>query len=154
MQRSIIVFNLDEQRYALRLSAVERIVRIVEITPLPKAPEIVLGVVNVQGQVIPVVNIRKRFRLPDREISLSDHLIISRTARRVVVLVADAVLGVVERWEEEMTAADKILPDLEYVESVVKLEDGLIFIHNLDTFLSLEEEKTLEQAIAPTWSQG
>jgi purine-binding chemotaxis protein CheW len=149
MQRSIIVFTLDEQRYALRLSAVDRIVRIVEITPLPKAPEIVLGVVNVQGQVIPVVNIRKRFRLSDREISLSDHLIISRTARRVVALVADAVLGVVERWEEEITAADKILPDLVYAESVVKLEDGLIFIHNLDTFLSLEEEKTLEQAIAP-----
>ena len=150
MQRSIIVFNLDEQRYALRLSAVERIVRIVEITPLPKAPEIVLGVVNVQGQVIPVVNIRKRFCLPDREISLSDHLIIARTTKRVVVLVADTVLGVVERWEEEVTAADKILPDLEYVESVVKLENGLIFIHNLDTFLSLEEEKILEQAIAPT----
>lgn len=150
MRRPIIVFNLDEQRYALRLSAVERIVRIVEITPLPKAPEIVLGVVNVQGQVIPVVNIRKRFCLPDREISLSDHLIIARTTKRVVVLVADTVLGVVERWEEEVTAADKILPDLEYVESVVKLEDGLIFIHNLDTFLSLEEEKILEQAIAPT----
>lgn len=150
MRRPIIVFNLDEQRYALRLSAVERIVRIVEITPLPKAPEIVLGVVNVQGQVIPVVNIRKRFCLPDREISLSDHLIIARTTKRVVVLVADTVLGVVECWEEEVTAADKILPDLEYVESVVKLEDGLIFIHNLDTFLSLEEEKILEQAIAPT----
>lgn len=150
MRRPIIVFNLDEQRYALRLSAVERIVRIVEITPLPKAPEIVLGVVNVQGQVIPVVNIRKRFCLPDREISLSDHLIIARTTKRVVVLVADTVLGVVERWEEEVTAADKILPDLEYVESVVKLENGLIFIHNLDTFLSLEEEKILEQAIAPT----
>jgi purine-binding chemotaxis protein CheW len=40
---------------------VERIVRVVEVTPLPKAPEIVLGVVNVQGQIIPVINIRKRF---------------------------------------------------------------------------------------------
>ena len=110
----------------------------------------ILADINVQGQVIPVVNIRKRFRLPDREMSLSDHLIIARTAKRAAALVADAVVSVVERWEEELTAADRILPGLEYVEGVVKLEDGLILIHNLDTFLSLEEEKTLEQAMTPT----
>ena len=150
MQRLIIVFNLDEQRYALHLSAVERIIRIVEITPLPQAPEIVLGFVNVQGQVIPVFNMRKRFRLPDREISLSDHLIIARTAKRTVALVADAASGVVECGEEELAAANRILPDLKYVEGVAKLEDGLILIHNLDTFLSLEEEKTLEQIMTPT----
>ena len=150
MQRSIVVFNLDEQQYALHLAAVERIVRVAAITPVPKAPAIVLGVINVQGQVIPVVNIRKRFRLPDREMSLSDHLIIARTAKRAAALVADAVVSVVERWEEELTAADRILRGLEYVEGVVKLEDGLILIHNLDTFLSLEEEKTLEQAMTPT----
>ncbi len=59
-----VVFTLDEQRYVLHLSAVKRIIRVVEITPLPKAPDIVLDVVNVEGQIIPVVNIRKRFRLP------------------------------------------------------------------------------------------
>ncbi len=150
MQASMIVFNLDEQRYALRLSVVERIVRIVEITLLPNAPEIVLGVVNVRGQVIPVVNMRKRFFLPDREVILSDHLIIARTAKRTVALVADAVSGVVEYWKEELAAADGILPDLKYVEGVAKREDGLILIHDLDTFLSLEEEKTLEQAMTPT----
>lgn len=150
MLRSIVVFHLAEQRYALRLSAVERIIRVVEITPLPQAPEIVLGVINVQGRVIPVINLRKRFRLPDRDINLSDHLIIAHTAKRAVALVADAVFGVMERWEEDVTAADRILPDLAYVESVVKLEDGLILIHDLDTFLSLAEEKTLEQAMAPT----
>ena len=58
----IVVFALDEPRYALPLSAVERVVRAVEITPLPKAPEIVLGVINMQGQVVPAVDIRKRFR--------------------------------------------------------------------------------------------
>ena len=150
MQRSIVVFNLDEQQYALHLSAVERIVRVAEITLVPQAPAIVLGVINIQGRVIPVINIRKRFCLPDREMSLSDHLIIARTARRAAAMVADAVVSVVERWEEELTAADRILPGLEYVEGVVKLEDGLILIHNLDTFLSLEEEKTLEQAMTPT----
>jgi len=148
--RRLVVFNLDEQRYALRLSAVERVVMIAEITLLPKAPRIIAGVINVQGRIIPVVNIRERFKLPERETALSDHLIIAKTSRRTVALVADSVSGVVERPENEITAPDRILPNLEYVVGVVKLDDGLILIHDLELFLSLEEENALEQAMAPT----
>jgi purine-binding chemotaxis protein CheW len=147
--KPLVVFFLDEQRYALRLSAVEQIVRMVEISPLPQAPEIILGVINIRGRIAPVFHIRKRFHLPEREIGLNDHLIVARTARRTVALVADAVTGVVERADEAMSAVEGIFPGLEYVEGVVKLDDGLVFIHDLDTFLSLEEEKTMEQALAP-----
>ncbi len=73
-----VVFGLDEHSFALRLSAVVRVVRAVEVTPLPRAPEIVLGVINVQGRITPVFDVRKRFRLPAREISLSDQFIIAR----------------------------------------------------------------------------
>ena len=145
--RQLVIFNLDERRYALHLPTVERIVMVAEITPLPKAPQIVLGVINIQGRIIPVINVRKRFNLPEREITLSDHLIIANTTRRTVVLVVDAVSGVVDRPEGEIIIPDKILPGLEYVQGVVKLEDGLILIHNLEMFLSLEEEIMLEQAI-------
>ena len=143
----LVVFTLDEQRYALYLAAVERIVRVVEITPLPKSPEVVLGVVNVHGQIIPVVNIGKRFRLPEREIALSNQLIIANTSRRAVALLVDEVSGVVEISEREMIEAGKILPDMDYVEGIVKLEDGLILIHDLNTFLSIEEEKALDDAM-------
>lgn len=143
----IVVITLDEQRYALYLSVVERVVRMVQITPLPKAPEIVLGVINVQGRVIPAINIRKRFSLPEREIDLSDQLIIANTPRRTIALVADAVSCIIEYAEQDTIAGEKILPGMEYVDGVVKLEDGIILIHDLDRFLSLEEEKTLDNAI-------
>ena len=68
----MVVFALDEPRYALLLSAVEKVVRAVEITPLPKAPEIVVGVINAQGRILPVLDIRKRFRLPAREMKPDD----------------------------------------------------------------------------------
>jgi purine-binding chemotaxis protein CheW len=142
-----VVFTLDEQRYALYLSAVTRVVCTVEITSLPKAPEIVQGVVNVQGQVIPVVNIRKRFRLPEREMELGDQLIIASTARRSVALVVDAVEGVIEHSRQEMIPPEKILPGTEYIEGVIKLENGLVLIHDLDKFLSLEEDKELDTAL-------
>ena len=143
----LVVFTLDEQRYALSLSAVERILRTVEISPLPKAPEIVLGVVNSQGRIIPVFDVRKRFRLPKREMSLSDQLIVARTSKRAVALWADAVGGVVDHPGQKVVAADGILPGLAYVEGVAKLENGLVLIHDLEKFLSLEEEKTLDNAL-------
>ncbi len=144
---NLVLFTLDEQLYALHLSAVTRVVRTVEITPLPKAPEIIRGVVNVQGQVIPVVDIRKRFRLPEREQELNDQLIIASTARRSVALVVDTVDGVIEHSGQEMIPPEKILPTTEYIEGVIKLEDGLVLIHDLDTFLSLEEDKELDTAL-------
>ena len=145
-----VVFTLGEQQFALHLSAVERIVRAVEVTPLPKAPEIVLGVVNIQGQVIPVVNIRKRFRMPEREVSLSDQLILAHTSRHAVALVVNTVSGVLERPEKEVITTENILPGMEYVEGVVKLEEAIILIHDLDKFLSLEEEKMLDRALKKT----
>jgi purine-binding chemotaxis protein CheW len=144
----LLVFALDEQRYALRLSSVKRIVRIPEITPLPNAPEIVLGVVNVQGKIIPVIDIRRRFRLSHRDLDLSCHLVIAGTSHRTVALVVDAAIAVIERTEEDAIVAERICPSLSYVEGVVKLDGSLILIHNLDTFLSLEEDRVLGQAMA------
>ena len=143
----LIVFALDDQRYALPLPAVDRVVRMVAITPLPKAPDIVLGVVNIQGRVIPVINMRRRFCLPEREIALTDQLVVAHTARRPVALVADAVLDVIACPAQSLIAAEHIVPNVEYVEGVIKLEGGLILIHDLDKFLSLEEENFLAQAL-------
>ncbi|HEY4299736.1 MAG TPA: chemotaxis protein CheW [Candidatus Didemnitutus sp.] len=143
----LVVFTIDERRYALKLETVERIVRVVDIDPLPKAPGIVLGVVNVRGTIMPVVNVRKRFNVPERELELSDELILARAGPRALALVVDAVIGVVELSESEATPAAAILPGLAYVEGVARLEGGLTFIHDLNTFLSLEEARALEAAM-------
>ena len=143
----LVVFNLDDRRFAVPLSAVVRVERIVAITPLPKAPEIVLGVVNMHGQVIPVFNIRERFRLPQRDIQLADQMIVASTSKRTVALLVDSVNGVIEISEEKIIASESILPGLEYIEGVVKTEDGMVLIHDLELFLSLQEEKALNEAM-------
>jgi purine-binding chemotaxis protein CheW len=144
----IVVFTLDEPRYALYLSAVERVVRAVEITPLPKAPEIVSGVINAQGRVLPVLDIRKRFRLPAREMKPDDRFIIARTSRRHVALAVDSVVGVHELTERELVNAKQALPFAQYLKGVAKVEDNLVLIHDLDQFLSLDEEGVLVTALA------
>lgn len=129
------------------LAAVERVVRAVEITPLPKAPAIVIGIVNVQGRVTAVVDIRKRFGLREREPALSDHLVVANTVKRPVALVVDAVTGVREYSEAEVAAADAIVPGTDYIAGVVKLSDGMALIQDLDRFLSLDEERRLDEAL-------
>ncbi len=106
MSEKLAIFTLEEQRYALRLAVVERVVHAVAISPLPQAPEIVLGIINIQGMIIPIINVRRRFLLPEREIALTNRLIIARAARRSVGLVVDTVSDVMEYPEQNITETE------------------------------------------------
>lgn len=128
----LVIVALDERQYALPLAAVERVVRLVEITPLPEAPETVLGVINVQGRIVPALSLRRCLHLPERDLRLSDQIIIARIAERTVALVADAVIDVVDPTERATTAAPAIWSDTAQVDGVVKLGGALIPLLNLN----------------------
>ena len=143
----LIVFTLDDQMLALSISSVNRVIRVVGITPLPKGPDIVIGIINVQGNIIPVVNIRKRFCLPERDINLNDQIIITHTSKRAIGIVVNSVIGLIESTEEKIVTSEAIVPGIDYVEGVVKLEDGLLIIHDIEKFLSIEEEGAIDNAV-------
>ncbi len=146
-ERSWVFFSLDGQRYALALDSVKRVIRTVAITPLPKAPPIVLGIVDLGGAVIPVINIRERFGHRPRTITLSDHLIVAATAKRTVALLVDETNGVFDSSPDEYASAGDILPGLELIDGAVKRVDGLILIHDLERLLSLEEGQAIDRAL-------
>nr|WP_320114026.1 chemotaxis protein CheW [uncultured Desulfuromonas sp.] len=133
---NIIIFTLDELDCAIALEAVEQVVRMVEITPLPEAPALVQGIINVQGAVVPVVDLRQRFGMDQRPITLTDQLIIVRWAERVLALKIDSVREVCLCPEETLTSSDAIFPHLPFLDGVVTSADGLILIHDLDQLLS------------------
>jgi purine-binding chemotaxis protein CheW len=143
----IVLFSLEEPRYALYLSAVERVIRSVEITPLPKAPEIVLGVINLQGEIIPVIDIRKLFNLPTHEINLEDQFIIAKTSKRLVVLAVDSVTGVSELAHYQVTDAREAFPFADYLSGITIFENNIILINDLEKFLSLNEQQILDKAL-------
>jgi purine-binding chemotaxis protein CheW len=144
----MVVFLLAEQRFAVPLLAVERVVRAVEITPLPETPDLIHGVINVYGAVVPVIATRRRFGLPDWEnVRLSDQFIIARLPSRTVALVVDSVVNVVTCDQSQITTSEKILPGLEHVKGVLRMPDGMVFVHDLESFLSLQEERELHAAV-------
>ncbi len=152
-QRPLVVFSLDDQRYALALPSVQRCIRVVAITKLPDAPAVVLGIIDLGGAVIPVVDLRKRFDHPPREVRLSDHLVVARAGARTVALLVDETRGVIEASPESCAPAGEILPGLELVDGAVKLEDGLILIHDLQRLLSLDEQTAIDHALRAASSQ-
>lgn len=142
-----VPFTLDERRFALPLETVERVLPVIEITLLPKAPRIIDGVVEFDGRVIPVVNTRRRFSLAEKETSLADRIIIARTSRRTVALIADSVSEVGGCEGADLVTPSDISPGLEYVKGVARLADGILIINDLDSFLSLDEEAALDKAL-------
>lgn len=143
-----VVFTLDHLNFALPASIVDTIVRVVKITPVPKTPVSVLGVINLKGKIIPVFNIRRLFGLPERELLLTDQLIIARTSEHTISFVTDMVTGVTNRLEQKTVTADKIFPGLEkIIEGLVFFEDGMILIYNLEKLFTLENTEMLSLAL-------
>ena len=142
-----VVFRVDGRRYALPLSAVELVIRAVEVTPLPGAPHPVRGMIDVRGVVVPVLDMRRQLGLPEREIDPGNHFVIARTARRAVALVIDEAEGVSEWHRSAVTACDDVDLGVPQFKGVVKLDDSLVLIHDLERFLSADEARALDAAM-------
>lgn len=143
----LLIFTLDGQRYALSLDNVAQVTRAAALTPLPQAPGIVLGILDLHGEIVPVVNLRKRFRLPERGIRSDDLFLLARTAKRRLILVVDATDGVVDAADCTATSADDIVSGMEFVAGVTRTAQGLVLIHDLETLLFPDEEKLLQEAL-------
>jgi purine-binding chemotaxis protein CheW len=143
----LLIFTLSDLRCALQLSDIERILSAVAINPVPKAPDIVMGLINVHGRIVPVLNIRTLLRLPKIEMTLNDQIIVARTTSRPVAILVDHVQGVAECSDQDIIEPEGLYPGIEYLQGVTKLKEGILFIYNLDRFLSSEEKAEIEHLL-------
>jgi chemotaxis signal transduction protein len=134
-----VLFVVDDQTYALQLHEVERIVRAVEVKRLPEVPAHVRGVVNVQGRVLPVVDLRARFGERSRPIALDDHFIIARTPALSLILAADSALG---SREVSCTTTPQETGAPRCVRKVAPLDLGVVYALDLEQVLFGEESPT------------
>ena len=146
--REVLLFTLEQQRYALPLEDVRELVRAVRLTPLPRAPAVVEGLFSLRGELLPVLDMRRRFRLPARALRPSDHFIIAQVDARAVALRVDRAEGLLALEPGLLDATPRTLPGVGYVAGALKLPDGLVLLHDLRTFLSAAEAMQLETALA------
>jgi purine-binding chemotaxis protein CheW len=147
---SYVLFTLAGQRYGVAAERVEEIARAVQLAPLPAAPPLVEGAIDWRGRIVPVLDLRGRFRLAPKPLALSDHLIVARARERMVVLRVDEVSDVVQLEADEIVAAEEALPGVGMVAGIARSADGLILIQDLDSFLTDAERDALDRAVAAT----
>lgn len=145
------VFRLDEQRYALKLEAVEKVVRVVELISVPESINYLMGLINVEGRIIPVFDIRTRFRLKPREIDLEDRIIISPTSTGVIAVIVDEVQGIADFKKDDIRDAKDIYPNMDiFVEGVWRSGDDTVLIYDVDKLFPSLSKKELNSFVDST----
>lgn len=143
----MLVFHVARERFGLDASQVREVVRAVSIAALPRAPAIVEGVINYRGVIVPVLDIRARFRLQPAPLHPDQHFIVAQAGPRIVALRVDRATTLLRVSQEAIEAASATLPGLHYVAGIARLPDGLLVIHDLPRFLALDEAEQLDAAI-------
>ncbi|QHI69704.1 chemotaxis protein CheW [Tichowtungia aerotolerans] len=143
----LLVFEVDETRCALPLGNVVRTELAVAITPLPNAPDIISGMINVHGRIMPVIDTRRRLGLPGQQLRLEDHFILARTEKRELALWVSQVSGIETSSMIPQENVSAVIENLPHISGVTTINEDLVYIHNLEQFLSEEEDRQLDQAI-------
>lgn len=133
----LVTFSLGREEYGVEINSVQEIIRAADITPVPGAPVHVNGVINLRGKIIPVVNLRRRFGLPEVEANEEQRIIIVEIGEKRLGMLVDSVSqviripsAVIEDLPEEATSLDE-----NYIKGVGKLESRLIIILDLNRSL-------------------
>lgn len=144
----VLVFAVGGSRCAVPLEDVLEVVRAVAITLLPTAPSIVEGVIDVRGEVVPVVALRERLGLADAPLDPEQRFILVRAGERTIGLRVDEVEWVSRVRSSSVAAPERIARGIGWLAGVARLRDGLVLFHDLDTFFRQGEAEALDAALA------
>lgn len=143
----LIMFVVAGERWAVPVAAVERVFPMVAVAPLPGCPDVVLGAINVHGEIVPVFDPHCLLGAPAVVGRAEAQLLLVRTPRRLLALAVDEVVGVAEVPAVAVAPAEAVHHAVERLAGVAPLPDGLLLVHDVDAFLSGAEERQLEVAL-------
>ena len=144
--RGLVTFKIGDEEFGLELLSVQTIIRMVEPTQVPRSPDFVEGVINLRGSIIPIIDFRTRFNLPQKEAEKDTRIIVTEIEGKVVGFIVDSVSEVLRIPTSAIEPPPPIIGGIEsdYISGVGKLEDRLLILINLDRLLSETEKKEVE----------
>ncbi|MBA3889701.1 MAG: chemotaxis protein CheW [Gemmatimonadaceae bacterium] len=145
---SLLRVQLGNAALGLHANAVQEIVRAVAITPLPGAPRVVEGVINVRGQIVPVLDVRLRLALPGRDLHPDEFFVLLGLAGRVVAVRVDEVDDLIDVDAEAVEGAAAVSPALQGLAGLAARSDGVLVIYDPEAFLGQAEAEALDAALA------
>jgi purine-binding chemotaxis protein CheW len=138
-ERQLVVFDLNKEAYGVDISAVREIIRMQEITRVPRAPQFVEGVINLRGKVIPVVDLRTRFGMPRGERKSENRTVVMDMAGEEVGMVVDAVTEVSRVSASSIEPPSSVITtnDSAYLTGIVKTKEKLIILLDIAKVIAL-----------------
>jgi purine-binding chemotaxis protein CheW len=145
-EKKVIVFQLEEEEYAVSVQQVGSIERIQPITRVPQTEAFVKGVINLRGVITPVIDIRVRFGLEEKEYTESSRIIIVYLDNMEVGLITDSANDVIDIPVDAIEPPPEVIGsiDTDYIEGVAKVDDRLLILLDLQKVLTPEEMKDLK----------
>lgn len=146
----VVSFQLGSEEYGVDISQVQEIIRMVEITHVPRAPRFMEGVINLRGQLIPIIDLRTRFGMKRIDATKSTRIIVTEIGSKRVGMVVDSVSEVLNIPIENVEEAPEMIAGVgtEYIQGVGKMNDRLIIMLDLTMVITGEEKQQLEQVDA------
>jgi purine-binding chemotaxis protein CheW len=141
-----VTFRLGDETYGVNVMQVQEVLRITEIAPVPGAPDYVVGIINLRGNVVTVIDTRKRFGLYPKEPDDSSRIVIIEAEDQVIGILVDSVAEVVELRSSEIESAPNVGNEesSRFIQGVTSRNGELLILVDLNRFLSDEERAELE----------
>jgi purine-binding chemotaxis protein CheW len=136
-----VTYRLDEETYGINVMQVQEVLRYTEIAPVPGAPNYVMGIINLRGNVVTVIDTRARFGLPPSEITDSSRIVIIESDEHVVGILVDSVAEVVYLRSSEIDSAPHVGTEesAKFIQGVSNRDDELLILVDLNKLLNDEE---------------
>jgi len=147
----VVGFRIGNETYGVRIGAVKEIVRVPEITTVPSAPELIEGVINLRGKIIPVMDLRKRFGEVSLQSDKKNRILVVELENKLVGLIVNSASEVLKIPPSEIEPPGTVFAEGEsgYVTGVGKLKGRLIILLDIAKLLHRSDLKHLEEAAEP-----
>lgn len=146
----VVSFRLHDEEYAIEITKVKEIILVEGVTRVPQMPAFIEGIINLRGNVIPVLDLRKRFELPGAALSEQSRIVVTRMESRIVGLIVDSVSQVMKIPKSKIQPPPQTIAGLagEYLVGIGKMDDRMILLLDIEKILSSGEKTSLPRAEA------
>jgi len=147
MERQLVVFELGTENFGVNIQDVDGIIKMQEITKVPKALDFVEGVTNLRGSVLPVIDLRKRLKMKTRDETSDTRIIVVNMDAKKIGMIVDAVSEVLTIQEDTIEPTPPVVSTVEtaFITGIAKVDNRLIILLDLVKVLSSEEKTALQE---------
>ncbi|KGM97020.1 chemotaxis protein CheW [Clostridium novyi A str. 4552] len=141
----ILIVNINNQYYATDIKEVERILGYEVPTNLPDSPEFIEGVINYEGNILPIISIAKKFNIPESDNKKNAKIVVIKEPQNKIGVIVDVVLEVRNICLNDIEEPPEIISQVSkrYIEGLIKLDDKIIIFLNLGNILTDEEKEAI-----------